>query len=38
MVKFVIKGGQEGMFGVMILKLSTVVGISQDAQNDKQFM
>jgi len=31
----VIKGEQEGMFGVVILKLSTVVGISQDAQNDK---
>jgi len=34
----VIKGGQEGMFGEVVLKLSTVVGISQDVQNDKQFM
>jgi len=33
MVKFVIKGGQEGMFGVVALKLSTVVGISQGVQN-----
>ena len=29
MVKFVINGGQEGMFGVVVLKLSTGVGISQ---------
>ena len=33
MVKFVINGGQEGMFGVVVLKLSTGVGISQGVQN-----